>query len=159
MWLQQSNILYHHITLIFNHPPWRQFASLRALCTSGHEQGVSPPYYISNPFMTKNKVACLSKLLQFWPKQISTYSCNTIHNMQYTIHNIQQGQHIFVTTSHTEKFRILARPTDWIILSCKRYLLQPTVQHHTVCIKSHTTFHSDAFWHPLMPSSGSSFLL
>ena len=37
--------------------------------------------------------------------------------------------------------------------------LKPTFCYYIVYIKSHANFHSDAFRHPLMPSSGSSILL
>jgi len=38
-------------------------------------------------------------------------------------------------------------------------LLKPTFMHYIVYIKSHTNFHSKAFWHPVIPFSGSSVLL
>ena len=39
------------------------------------------------------------------------------------------------------------------------YLLKPPFIYYIVYIKSHTTFHSDTFQHPLISSSGSSVLV
>lgn len=37
--------------------------------------------------------------------------------------------------------------------------IKPTFMPYVVYIKLHTNFHFNTFWHPMMPSSGSSFLL